>query len=173
MISGRKFIPSSSTHNGRKVLAETSSDILSFQEDETIEFLSQCGDEHFLDFTELILQYEAFWELEVDPSLLIDAVNEFFKADHLPYSLTDFVHVQDSIDVYPQIIRRDSEVLHETAIQPALALLANPVFASANREFLDALKDDRDGDSGDCVAKVRKFPRERDEDNLRTEGMVI
>ena len=139
--------------HGRKVLAETSSDILSFQEDETIEFLSQCGDEHFLDFTELILQYEAFWELEVDPSLLIDAVNEFFKADHLPYSLTDFVHVQDSIDVYPQIIRRDSEVLHETAIQPALALLANPVFASANREFLDALKDDRDGDSGDCVAK--------------------
>ena len=139
--------------HGREVLAETSSDILSFQEDETIEFLSQCGEEHFLDFTELILQYEAFWELEVDPSLLIDAVNEFFKADHLPYSLTDFVHVQDSIDVYPQIIRRDSEVLHETAIQPALALLANPVFASANEEFLGALKDYRNGDHRDCVTK--------------------
>ena len=140
-------------------MAETSSVFFSSNEKdetekhETIEFLSQCGDEHFLDFTELVLQYEAFWELEVDPSLLIDAINEFFKADHLPYSLTDFVHVQDSIDVYPQIIRRDSEVLHETAIQPALALLANPVFASANREFLDAHKNYRNGDHRDCVTK--------------------
>ena len=92
-------------------------------------------------------------ELEIDPSQLVDAINEFFKADHLPYLLIDFVHGQESIDVYPQIIRRDSEALHETAIEPALKLLTRPVFASANQEFLEALKDYRNGDHRDCVTK--------------------
>ena len=139
---------------GRDISAKTSSDFFSFNEkDDTIEFLAQCSDERFLDFTELVLQYESFCELGIAPSQLVDAINEFFKADDLPYSLIDFVRCRESIDLYPRVIRRDSEVLHETAIEPALNLLANPVFASANREFLAALKDYRNGESGDCVAK--------------------
>ena len=139
--------------HGREVLADTASDSFTFEEDDTISFLSQCGDEYFLDFTELVLQYDSFCELRVDPSQLVDAINEFFKADDLPYSLIDFVRSEESIDVYPQVIRLDNEVLHETAIEPTLKLLTNPVFASANEEFLGALKDYRHGDCSDCVTK--------------------
>ena len=55
------------------------------------------------------------------------------------------------IEAYPQIIRRESEVMYQTAIEPVLILLAGPAFREANREFLDALKDYRNGDYRDCV----------------------
>ena len=55
------------------------------------------------------------------------------------------------IEAYPQIIRRESEVAYQTAIKPVLILLAGPAFREANREFLDALKDYRNGDYRDCV----------------------
>ncbi len=58
-----------------------------------------------------------------------------------------------TIEAYPQIIRRDSQLLHQTAIQPALELLSNPAFRSANLEFLGALSDFRNKDYADCVVK--------------------
>ena len=82
-----------------------------------------------------------------------------------PYHLTSFVYAQGAtttpysttqsktVESYPQVIRRDSDILHETAIEPTLTLLSRPVFTSANEEFLDALKDFRDGDYRDCVVK--------------------
>ena len=86
-------------------------------------------------------------------------------ADALPYHLTSFVYAQGAVttsystpqsktvESYPQVIRRDSDILHETAIEPTLTLLSRPTFSSANEEFLDALKDFRDGDYRDCVVK--------------------
>lgn len=160
---------------GRRFLSGQPREGLAFQRDDAVAFLNQCIDEHFLDFIELIFKTESFQNPESDssviayleretlsrfsreptlhPSQLRDAINEFFRVDNLPYSLTDFVYSGYSILTHPQIVRRDSEVLHETAIEPALTLLANPVFASANEEFLDALKDYRNGDHGDCVTK--------------------
>ena len=89
----------------------------------------------------------------VDLRELINNINTFLEVDDLPYYLTGFTVADDRIEAYPQIIRRDSEVLHETAIEPTLTLLSRPVFTSANEEFLDALKDFRDGDYRDCVVK--------------------
>ena len=120
--------------------------------------MGECNDEHFLDFVELIFQSS----LQTRSSRnLVDAVNEFLKLDDLPYSLTDFVWVPDGDSPYsamelsarPQIIRRDNEVLHNTAIEPTLTLLTNPAFTSANKEFLEALADYRKGEYGDCVVK--------------------
>ena len=161
--------------HGRRILVGTQSQGDRIQRDDTIAFLNQCSDEHFLDFIELIFKTQSFQDVEVDSSVvallerkmlsrssrgptrhprqLRSAINEFIKADHLPYSLTNFVCSGYSITTYPQVIRRDSEVLHETAIEPTLKLLTNPVFDSANREFLNALKDYRMGDYPDCVAK--------------------
>ena len=138
--------------HGRHWLAEGSSQGTPDRSD-TVTFLYQCGDEHFLDFIELIFQLDSYWWERVDSGNLTNAINEFLRIDDLPYSLTDFVYSGYSILRHPQIIRRDSEVMHETGIQPTLELLANPVFASANREFLDALKDYRNGDHSDCVTK--------------------
>ena len=137
----------------------------------TIDFLSQCEDEHFFDFVELIFQLEILWKSgpKVNALKLVEDVNRFFEEDGLPYFLTKFVltappsvvtdriiyahYVNFPIEAYPQIICKESEVLHQQAIEPALLLLTEPHFASANEEFLEALKDYRKGDDRDCVAK--------------------
>ena len=123
-------------------------------------FLAGCSDEHFLDFIEFVFQSYLIWGAhdsrtghQVNPHALIDDVNIFMEVDNLPYYLTGFTITDNNIAAYPQIIRRDSDIIHESAIKPTLALLSHPIFASANGEFLDALKDFRSGDYRDCVAK--------------------
>ena len=146
--------------------------------DEVRKFLSERSDEHYLDFIEMFFQSEDLAEYFTDDELqeAVDNINKFFELDDLPYILTGFAIVRPSealqilgmpssmlslpppieppiIEAYPQIIRRNSEVLHETAIGPTLTLLSHPSFTSANEEFLDALKDFRGGDYRDCVVK--------------------
>ena len=123
-------------------------------------FLLRCRDDHFLDFIELIFQSELIWNVldprtgdRLDVHRLVDNFNTFLEVDELPYYLTGFNVSNDRIETYPQIIRRDSQSLHQTAIKPTLALLSYSTFTSANEEFLDALKDFRTGDYGDCVVK--------------------
>ena len=135
---------------------------------EAIAFLSQCSDEHFLDFVEMTFQSDCFRNSNASQVGMVGNINKFLEQDNLPYSLTEFVHEEvpgpaslphlqamtsTRIAAYPRIIRRESEVLHRTAIAPALSLLQNPVFASAHQEFLDALTDYRKGDYGDCITK--------------------
>ena len=135
---------------------------------DVLTFLSQCSDEHFLDFVEYIFQSRSLWRLsvgEIGEDRFVNNINEFLRIDDLPYFLTGFVREQvQGVDpvgrkvitietVYPQIIRRDNEVLHEQAIQPALTFLTNPAFKTANNEFLEALKDFRKGENADCIAK--------------------
>ena len=161
-------------------------------------FLSQCSDEHFLDFIEMFFQSEEL-PMHFSDSELSDAVgnvNRFFALDNLPYSLTEFSisksrtlrprirrllrllssmlrparrvspqvlssHTQPpslpiripKVEAYPRIIRVESQIMHQTAIKPALALLADPTFTEANREFLGALEDYRNDDYPDCVVK--------------------
>ena len=129
----------------------------------TLDFLGRCSDEHFLDFVEFIFQSETVgrrrnWEVAKG---LVRDINTFLRVDDLPYSLTAFVGVSDADGSYithrvverPRIIRRANDVLHETALEPALTFLTNPAFASANKEFLDALEDYRRGKYEDCVTK--------------------
>ena len=121
-------------------------------------FLHECSDKHFLDFIELALESEYIWKhngIAFDVySELIGNVNTFFQQDALPYFLTDpelLEGPEGNQIIYPHIIRRDNEVLHETAIEPALRFLSNPAFSSANQEFHKALEDYRNGDYADCV----------------------
>ena len=134
-------------------------------------FLADCTSADFLDFMELIFKNDSIWRLQVNLWRLIEDFNEFFIADHIPYAMTDFYdatgfysrgsilqsklqsNVRPKITAYPQIIRRDNEIVHDTAIKPTLTLLRQSGFASANKEFLDALADYRGGDFDDCVAK--------------------
>ena len=120
-------------------------------------FLGECSDEHFLDFIEFSFQSEAVFYIDTPVGNFIASVNQFFQEDDLPFFLTDFTYSQSgrmrTLESYPQIIRRDSETLHQTAIEPVLTLLKGQAFSSANREFLNALQDYRRGEYGDCVAK--------------------
>ena len=151
--------------HGRTLLATQKQGESLTNRKDTNRFLAECPDEQFLDFVELIFQSRSIWRIHDDSDDLIVAIDEFFMADALPYHLTSFVYAQGAtttpysttqsrtVESYPQVIRRDSDILHETAIEPTLTLLSHPSFASANEEFLDALKDFRDGDYRDCVVK--------------------
>ena len=126
-------------------------------QDDLNNFLSECSDEHFLDFIEISFQSEAVFFGDASVGDLIVAVNQFSQQDDLPFFLTDFTYSESgrirNLETYPQMIRRDSEVLHQTAIEPTLKLLRGQAFSSANSEFLNALQDYRKGDYEDCVAK--------------------
>lgn len=132
-----------------------------------IYFLQECVDEQFIDFIELIFRTEDYFRLENrhGANALIEEVNDFFRLDDLPYAVTTFVREtrtevqfgrerEASVVVsYPKVVRRDDEVTYTWAIEPALILLRDNQFTSANQEFLDALADFRKGDYRDCLAK--------------------
>jgi AbiJ N-terminal domain 4 len=52
-----------------------------------------------------------------------------------------------------QLIRIDNQFAHKSAVQPALQLLADPRFKTANEEFLEGFDDYRKGDYDDCLTK--------------------
>ena len=159
-------------------------------------FLTECSDEHFLDFIEMFFKSEVLPRYFSDSELktAVSNINKFFALDDLPYFLTEFSisksrtlkpkfdrlvsllvrldrrlksprlmssHTQSkslpirnpTIEAYPQIIRRDNEILQQTAIQPTLELLSISAFKTANQEFLSALKDYREEKYADCVGK--------------------
>ena len=113
----------------------------------------------------MIFQSKAFPKSDLSERKSVKDVNELLRIDDLPYTLTDFVredvrddyygmgHPVSKIVRHPQIIRRENEALHKAAIAPTLTLLTIPAFASANKEFLDALEDYRRGKYEDCVTK--------------------
>jgi len=144
--------------------------------EDVVFYLEECSDAGFLDFVELIFKtrsheatlYSSFISTPGPPiDHLVDKINDAFRFDDLPYSLTRFVQerqtktyhrstetYETNVTVaYPQVIRREDEATHIEAIEPALNLLRGKAFASANKEFLEALADYRRGDFGDCLTK--------------------
>ena len=123
-------------------------------------FLGECNDENFLDFIELSFKSNSIFgaidkrtENRAEIYEIIDEINTFLEVDGLPYYLTRYTFSDNRIEAYPQFIRRDSEILHKTAIEPALSLLSASDFREANKEFRGALEDYRQGDYRDCVVK--------------------
>ncbi|MBH85144.1 MAG: hypothetical protein CL604_06315 [Alteromonadaceae bacterium] len=133
-------------------------------EDDLLNFLGTCSDEQFLDLIELIFRSDLPGITWPD-NPLIQGINDFFRIDALPYHLTGYsmeevetsFHGAPAMSIriveFPQIIRRDSEVVHQGAMEPALTLLSAPEFKHANDEFLKALEDHRKRDHRDCLAK--------------------
>jgi hypothetical protein len=126
--------------------------------------LFACSDEHFIDVIELIFRSDLpgiTWR----DNALVPSINQFFQIDDLPYHLTGYTiekfessfHGTPTtgmrIAEFPCVIRKDSVILHQNAIEPALGLLAGLAFQHANKEFLEALEDHRKGDFGDCLTK--------------------
>lgn len=127
---------------------------------DALEFLNGCDDPHFLDFLEYIFPTQAYFHASSRCNLVED-INEFLRQDDLPYAVTDFVwtegrngqYASTTLTAYPHVIRKDSEVVHSSAIEPALQLLRGSEFGAANKEFFEALEDFRKADYGDCLTK--------------------
>lgn len=133
-------------------------------EDDLLNFFVTCRDEHCLDLIELIFRSN-LQGISWPDNPLIPAINHFFRIDALPYHLTDYSTEEYEtvfygstttafrIAEYPQIIRKDSEIIHQNSMKPALRLLDSSIFRHANDEFLKALEDHRKGDYRDCLTK--------------------
>lgn len=138
--------------------------------EDAINFLLGCKDEEFLDFVEYIFKVKCLFHIHTDENVLVAELNEFFLSDNLGYELSDMVKetVVEPVNEYPffgregkviktlsypRVIRKDNQVVHSMAIKPALQLLSNPKYKTANQEFLEALEDYRRGDFGDCLTK--------------------
>ncbi|EOC1800105.1 hypothetical protein ACI1IE_002112 [Vibrio vulnificus] len=133
-------------------------------EDDVYNYILQCDDAHLLDAIEYLFQTQSF-KRSGDECVFIKHINEFFAVDDLPYYLTDTVW--EEVDTYfygspakarqvrefPKVIRKDSDVLHNTAVEPALALLRKPDLLNANEEFMLALDEYRKGKYRDSVTK--------------------
>ncbi len=131
--------------------------------DDALEFLRICSDAHFLDAVEYIVHSEAWQCLGGQQKEVVERLNEFLNVDDLPYFVTKQVwETSESGDFRGRVMRileeskvipKDSQVIHETAIEPALQLLMQPAFCHANAEFMAALEDYRHQKFGDCVTK--------------------
>lgn len=132
--------------------------------EDLMNFMLSCKEEHFLDVLEIMFQFNLPGITWPD-NLIIPNINEFFRVDNLPYYLTGYstenYHIMQHghpttgirITEYPKIIRKDSELLHQKAVEPALVLLKNKDYKQANNEFINALEDFRKGEFGDCLTK--------------------
>ena len=127
------------------------------QSEDVWKFVNECVDENFLDFIEHAFRTDAGFHY--GRKELVESINEFLAYDQLPYTLTPevWIHSDDTrtsrLTALPQVIRRDSEMLHTNAIEPALQLLQRVEFLNANSEFLAAEQHYRHGQYGDCLTK--------------------
>ena len=134
-------------------------------EEDVLGFLLTCSDPHFLDAIEYFFQIENGRYFHGNEEQFINQINEFLEIDNLPYYLTKSVWEEVETSFYgnpttanqlrehPKVICRESDVLHETAIEPSLALLRKPDLLNANTEFMEALEDYRKRRYKDCITK--------------------
>lgn len=105
-----------------------------------------CGsDEDVLPFADLFDLLELIIAHPMCPPEFIDAVAETFEKCRLPYG----VNKTPPASIY----LAEDEVIQKTALEPALAVLADPRFEVAGDEFRSAMNEYRNGDYADCLAK--------------------
>ena len=137
--------------------------------EDVFEFLQRCNSDEFFDFIELSFKLDITWRVMSDENEVVDAVNEIFRVENVPYQLTRIVKVEEKTTVspfthshqgtairtvaYPRIVRVEEELAHREAVEPALSVLSAPHFEAANQEVRDAMNEYRKGDYEDCLAK--------------------
>jgi hypothetical protein len=119
-----------------------------------------CDDEEVLDFLQLCFETQTLDRDMEGSQRLVATFNQIFEEEGIGYELTP----PAMIDVgpgslfgrtspgmrairieYPKVIRKDERTVHEKAAQPALAVLRDQRFATANGELLDAFEQVRKG----------------------------
>ena len=110
--------------------------------------------EHIVDICELCLQYvdrfirERNWQAlgcSASPDATIHEVNARFRENGVGFEF-----------VSGEMIRIDSQLIHNEIIKPALKLLADHRFTGANDEFLKAHEHYRHGRHKECLAECLK-----------------
>lgn len=138
--------------------------------EDAMNFLLTCKDEEFFDFIEYIFRVKCLFHISIEENVIVAEINELFASENIGYELTEIVkeEVVEAVNdypfsgreqriiktvAYPQVIKKDDQFIHTETIMPALNLLSEPKYKTANREYLEALEDYRKGDYGDCLTK--------------------
>jgi len=137
--------------------------------EDLLNYLDSCDDQHFIDFIEYIFKSSSYRKIFHEKNDFVEEINHLLRLDDLQFYLTNFSFKTEkqkvqgthgptfreftSISSYPKLILRENELIHKNAIEPTLSLLENELYKNANLEFLDGLKDYREGDYGDCLTK--------------------
>jgi len=129
-------------------------------------YLLSCKDEEFIDFIEYIFRVECLSHVTQNENELVEEINQLISSEGLGYELTDFVKERriestqfgDNQEVivtvaWPQIIVKENQAMHSTAIKPVLVLLGDPGYKTANTEYLESLEDYRKEKWGDSLTK--------------------
>ena len=141
---------------------ELSIDRFQYKRDELINFISECHSFELLDFVELSFHCDSIRHSSWNEVVRI--VNDIFRNDSISLRLTEFtwnvlpikparLYPIYSVKKHPQLVSVEEGIVHEHAIVPALSILQQPHFLSADQEYRDALDEFRIGHYDDCLTK--------------------
>ncbi|MYC00482.1 MAG: hypothetical protein F4X58_00995 [Chloroflexi bacterium] len=142
-------------HKGMQIIAATgnfSNPYASTYEEDLLPFLYKGHTQPFLDFLEVSFKVESTWDVLHDGNEVIAVINDYLRLGDAPFQVTSRVVKREAIRqgggppsgppetlAFPKVVRMDNEVVFDRAITPALEILADPRFSSANDEFRKAL----------------------------------
>ncbi len=123
-----------------------------------IDHLSHCDDAEFLD----VVEYLFHTRENFGGQSTVREINKIFDEENLGYELTPFVTIHDPVPSYsmgkavvtgvfttriqfPKIILKTEKILHASTVEPALQVMSDPRFATANGELVDGLVKLRNG----------------------------
>ena len=127
-------------------------------DDPVVEHFFRCHDDEAVDFLQMC--FETRWNCGGQKT--VDAVNAVLDEAGIGYQLTPireepcetsfFGGTRQAYRVIPPtVVRRDEQRMHAEVIQPCLAVLSDPRFATANCELMNAFDEYRKGKYGDAV----------------------
>lgn len=130
--------------------------------DEILTFLNTCSTEEFFDFLEQAFLVGRNSSTFQDAGTIVPAINEMFRIEDLPFELTNLTFRQVPVpsrphqtysepNRYPQVIVVAEQVIHQEAIEPALAILEASHLQSADGEFRKALTHYRKSEFADSL----------------------
>lgn len=124
-----------------------------------------CSDDEVLVFLEMCFRTNTIGLHNVAEQA-VSAINQIFEEEGIGYELTPprlvdtgkpgMLHGRPTggntlRPEYPQVVKKGERTVHHHAVKPALDVLADPRFATANSELLDAFEDVRQGDYADAI----------------------
>ena len=134
------------------------------------QYLKTCSTENYFDVLELSFQATQMAQipfLNNSNNQVVEALNEIFSTDGLPFQMSQMVQrhqgIQTSgaslhnISEYPKVILAEDMFIHDTAVNPALVTLEAPDLSPANENFRQALSHYRHGmyeDSIQCCSNA-------------------
>jgi hypothetical protein len=159
-----------------------------------LEHIAACSNEEFLDVLELL--FHTTYCCGGQPT--VELINQILAEENIGFELTSFVYPpqpplsggkprSSSIlappspgTQFPKVILKSEKMIHAETIEPALRLLADPRFATANSEFVAGLVHLRHGKYDDAIPScgsavesvlktictLKKWPYDKDKHTL-------